>query len=314
MALNQTELISEVASQMVRDDLDTRIAIWLNWGLNRIDRYADLKGLGKHSKCACVVDQTEYAFPTDLKYVRTFRLLDHILTTFATTAVSTVTHIITVDEDITTGTKVILLNADPPAPLVTGTVYFAINLSATTINLATTSALATAGTNIELTDVGSGTHAMEIFESENSRKLEYVPEVTFDIEQPDISTLSQGKAERYIDRGDIFELDIPPDARYVLDIRYVKWQDELTTDEDPEVDFADDLIVAATIVEGWVALGESAKASEAHARFIGLLAAHRAVERLRPDYAPKGTSYSSSATRGNIIAEAYKYPFETLRR
>ena len=312
MALNQTTLIAEVASQIVRTDAALigatgRISTWLNWGLTRIDRFCDLKGLGKHVKCACVVDQTEYAFPSDMKYVRTFRLLDHILTTFATGDVSS--NVITVDEDITTGTKLIFLNSDPPAPLVTGTTYYAINLSSTTISVATTSALATAGTVITLTDVGSGTHAMEIFNSTNSRILTYVPEREFDIQTPDITELSIGKAQRYIDREDIFELDRPPDARYVLDQRYVKWQDELGDSESPEVDFIDDLIVAATVVEAWVALGESQKAAEAQARFMGILGAHRAVDRLRPDYAPVAKGYGSSHVKSSMVTEAYKYPF-----
>jgi len=133
------------------------------------------------------------------------RLLDHILTTFATSDVNTTTNIITVDESITVGTKLIFLNSDPPAPLVTGTTYFAIYLTATTIQVATTSALATAGTAIVLTDVGSGTHAMEIFNSSSSRVLTYVPEREFVTETPDITEVSTGKAQRYIDREDIFE-------------------------------------------------------------------------------------------------------------
>lgn len=313
MTLNQTTLIAEVASQIVRTDTALigatgRISKWLNWGLTRIDRFCDLKGLGKHVKCACVVDQTEYAFPTDLKYVRTFRLLDHILTTFSTGDVSS--NVITVDEDIATGTLLIFLNSDPPAPLVTGTVYYAINLTSTTISVATTSANATAGTVITLTDTGSGTHAMEIFDSANSRILTYVPEKEFDVESPDIKEVATGRAERYIDREDIFELDTPPDARYVLDIRYVKWQDELSAANlDPEVDFIDDLIVAATVVEAWVALGESNKAAEAQMRFMHLLGAHKAVDRLRPDYAPIAKEFKSDHAKGNMVAEAYKYPF-----
>jgi len=314
MALNQTTLIGEVASQINRTDAGLigatgRISLWLNWGLSRIDRFCDLKGLGKHVKCACVVDQTEYAFPTDLKYVRTFRLLDHILTTFATSAVNTTTDVITVDEDIATGTRLIFLNSDPPAPLVTGTTYYAINLTSTTIQVASSSTNASDGTAIDLIDVGSGTHAMEIFNSNDSRVLTYIPEREFDKESPDITQLSTGKATGYIDREDIFELNIPPDARYVLDIRYVKWQDELGDGDEPEIDYADDLIVAATVVEAWVALGESKKAAEAQMRFMGLLASHRAVDRLRPDYAPVAKTFNSNHAKGNIIAEAYKYPF-----
>lgn len=310
MSLNQTELITEIAAQMVRDDLDTRIAIWLNWGLTRIDRFADLKGLGKHVKTACVVGQTEYAFPTDLKYVRTFRQLDHTITTFAIGDVDTTNDILTVDEDIATGTKLIFLNSDPPGGLTTGVTYYAINLSSTTISVASTSANATAETAISLTDVGSGTHVMEIFDSTNSRLLTYIPEKELDRESPDLATLSPGMSEGYIDKADIFELPTPPDSRYTLDIRYIKWQDELGEDEDPEVDRIDDLIVAATIVEGWHALGEIKLRNAAQEYFLGMLASHKAIDRIRPDYAPKGKGFSSEGVRGwNMGAEAYTYPF-----
>ena len=314
MALTYDTLIDEIAAQMVRDDLDTRIGIWLNWGLTRIDRFCDLKGLGKHAKCACVVNQTEYAFPTDLKYIRTFRLLDHILTTFAVGDVDIDTDIITVDEDITTGTRLIFLDSDAPDPLVTGTTYYAINVSSTTIKVATSSANATAGTAIDLVDEGTGTHAMEIFNSENSRLLTYMPEKEFDRESPDITQLSTGKANGYIDKADIFELTKPPDARYVLDMRYMKWQDELTTDETPEVSRIDDLIVAATIVEGWHALGEIQLRDAAHAYFMNMLASHKAVDRLRPDYAPTGKGFGSEGAKNwNVLANAQKYPF-VMRR
>lgn len=310
MSMNQTELVAEVASQLVRDDLNTRIATWINWGLTRIDRYCDLKGTQKHVKCAAVVGQTEYALPGDLKYIRTFRLIDHTITTFATSDVNLTTNVITVDEDIATGTKLIFLNSDPPATLVTGTTYYAINVSSTTIKVATTSALATAGTAIDLTDEGSGTHVMEIFDGEGSKILTYMPEKEFDTYAPDASLLSSGKADHYIDKGDMFELTSPPSSRYTMDIRYVKWQDELAAGETPEVSYIDDLIVAATVVEGWHALGELKLRDAAQEYFLNLLSSHRAVDKLRPDYAPVGKGFGSqSAGRWNMQADAYKYPF-----
>ena len=310
MSLNRGELVEEVASQMVRTDLDTRIAIWLNWGLTRIDRYADLKGLGKHVKAPCVVNQTEYAFPTDCKYVRTFTLLDHIITTLATTDVSVATDVLTVDEDIATGTRLIFLNSDPPGGLSTGTTYYCIKVTATTIQVALTAVLAAAGTAITITDVGSGTHVLQIFNSSNSRILTYLPEKEFVTSVPDPSQTSSGLAEFYIDRADIFELGTPPDARYAMDIWYMKWQDELGEGETPEVLHIDDLIVAATVVEGWHALGEVKMRDAAQEYFMFLLASHKAVDRIRPDYAPKGKGYSSQGIRGwNMGAEAYQYPF-----
>ncbi len=49
---------------------------------------------------------------------------------------------------------------DPPAPLVQGTVYFVILTASPVIQLATTPALAIAGTAITLTDDGTGTHTI----------------------------------------------------------------------------------------------------------------------------------------------------------
>jgi len=93
----------------------------------------------------------------------------------------------------------------------------------------------------------------------------------------------------------------------------MKWQDEMTDDADePEVSQIDDLIVAATIVEGWHALGEFDMRDKAQMYFINLLASHKAVDRMRPDYAPKGKAFASGGfNSANISAEQYKYPFVT---
>lgn len=63
---------------------------------------------------------------------------------------------VTVGADINTGTRLILTGADLPDPLVADTEYFAINVDATKIQIATTFANAKAGTAIVLTDVGTG--------------------------------------------------------------------------------------------------------------------------------------------------------------
>lgn len=49
-----------------------------------------------------------------------------------------------------------------PAPLETGVIYYAINVNATTIRMATTPVRAAAETAIDLTDQGSGTHTLDI--------------------------------------------------------------------------------------------------------------------------------------------------------
>ena len=81
---------------------------------------------------------------------------------FATTDVNVGTDTITLDIDLATGTgiKFTTTAADLPAPLVVGTLYFAIRVDATHIQVATTYANAVAGTEITLTDQGTGTHTV----------------------------------------------------------------------------------------------------------------------------------------------------------
>jgi len=82
---------------------------------------------------------------------------------FATTAVDIATEKITVANDVPTGTEIKFSSTGiVPAPLVTGTVYYAIRVDATHIKVAATPVTAAAGTAINLTDVGSGTHTLDI--------------------------------------------------------------------------------------------------------------------------------------------------------
>jgi len=83
--------------------------------------------------------------------------------TFATTDVDTANDRITVVNDIPTGTELKFSSTGViPAPLVTGVVYYAIRVDATHIEVATTPVTAAAGTAIDLTDDGSGTHTLDI--------------------------------------------------------------------------------------------------------------------------------------------------------
>jgi len=95
------------------------------------------------------------------------RVMDEIVTqsdaAIATTDVNITTEEITVTVDIPTGARIRFKTtaADLPAPLVVDTIYYAIRISGTVIKVATTKALAHAGTAINLTDVGTGTHTVQ---------------------------------------------------------------------------------------------------------------------------------------------------------
>lgn len=83
------------------------------------------------------------------------------VSTFATGDVNTGTEVITVGINIPTGTPIEFTSTTTvPAGLTAGTLYYAINASATTIKVASTLALAFAGTAIDLTSQGTGTHSI----------------------------------------------------------------------------------------------------------------------------------------------------------
>lgn len=85
--------------------------------------------------------------------------------TFATGAVDATTNEITLSSTalFPTGTPVqITSTTTVPGGLVASTTYYAINVSGTKIKLATSAANATAGTAIDITSTGSGTHSITL--------------------------------------------------------------------------------------------------------------------------------------------------------
>lgn len=83
--------------------------------------------------------------------------------TFATTDVTTATDVITLSSttNFPTGRPVIITSTTTvPAGLVSGTVYYVINVTGTTIKLATTLANANSSTAIDITSQGTGTHTI----------------------------------------------------------------------------------------------------------------------------------------------------------
>lgn len=89
--------------------------------------------------------------------------------TFATSAVAISTDRITVTNDIVTGSLIRFSSTGVlPDPLVTGTAYYAIKVDAAHIEVATTPVAAAAGTAVDLTDVGSGTHTLDVGEGSSA--------------------------------------------------------------------------------------------------------------------------------------------------
>jgi len=93
------------------------------------------------------------------------RTLSEIITeqdaTIATTDVDTTDDEITTTLDLPTGSRITFATTDTiPGGLTAGTVYWAINVDSTTIQVASSFANAQAGTQIDITSQGAGTHTV----------------------------------------------------------------------------------------------------------------------------------------------------------
>lgn len=100
-----------------------------------------------------------------------------------------------------TGTEVTVSSttSDPPAPLVEGTVYYVILGADQVIQLATTSALATAGTQINLTDDGTGTHSITREDADTSILTGAISAAQYYIEAQTNRVFEATAATRYYD-------------------------------------------------------------------------------------------------------------------
>lgn len=85
--------------------------------------------------------------------------------TVAAASVNTTTNVMTVGSGTVpaTGTPVAVVSSDAPAGLTSGTLYYTVNASSSTLKLATTKTLADAGTGIDITSQGSGTHYLYFY-------------------------------------------------------------------------------------------------------------------------------------------------------
>jgi len=222
---------------------------------------------------------------------------------------------ITVANDISTGTRVQFLNSVPPTGLSAFTFYYAINVDSTTIQLALTSALATAGTAIDITGTGTAPHILEIYGGTDSRKLEYILEADFIENVADITERVSDKSSIYVDKGDIFEIGNPPATALCGELVYWKWQDALSGDDDePEVSYIEDLICQSAVIFAWRVLEEVEKKLDAIKELNAMLGSHMKVLNRHPDefLVDRGFRGANSPTRGNMGSHVrglgYMYP------
>jgi len=143
--------------------------------------------------------------------------------TFATTAVNITTDRITVANDIDTASLIRFSSTGAvPAPLVAGTAYYAINIDATTIEVATSAVNAAAGTAVDITDVGSGTHTLDTGEgSGTTDRQEIINRVEQNIERITKDYFYSKSFVIYIDgnSNDRLFLGLIPDVLTVTEIK-----------------------------------------------------------------------------------------------
>lgn len=147
----------------------TRNAWWLDTRKDNNVLVGWFKYLGVNASCTSY-DEQRYLFGTNVGFCGYEKFSTPELTTnysdarveyVLAAAVNTVTDEITVTNNYATGDPVkIRTNGTIPAPLVANTIYYAINVSATVIKLATSSANALANIPIDLTTAGVGTHSI----------------------------------------------------------------------------------------------------------------------------------------------------------
>ena len=127
-----------------------------------------------------------------------------------------------------TGTEVTLTTtaADLPAPLAINTVYYVILVTDQIIQLATTSALATAGTAIDITDAGTGTHT-----------------ITRAVAEEDLLEDAIAAAEEYIDSQTNRHFEAVTNTRYY-------WRDALDRYNSTILHLDDDLLTVTTLANG----------------------------------------------------------------
>jgi len=134
--------------------------------------------------------------------------------TFATTDVDVDNDKITVTHDIDTACKLRFGSSEStpglPAPLEEGVSYYAINVDAAHIKVATTPANAIAGTAITITDVGTGTHSLYVGEGQTeydrqqiiNRVESLIENITKDFFTSTSFTIySDGNGSDYLDLG-----------------------------------------------------------------------------------------------------------------
>ena len=305
MSLTKAQIVALIEDDILggRTDKTTMVGYCINFGLNYMDKSGTFKDLHMEETVATTISCT-----------------------FETTDVDTTDNIITVSIDIPTGTKLNFTAGDDdgdaiPAGLEEDTDYWAIRESSTTIKVASTYKNAWIGTAVSMTDTGTGTHtvyayrermpypdnckyikSIRLMEDGSAKKLEPISPENMDRMIPFPAYHNNAKPKWYVEWKDWYSLYPVPDDTYILQVRYVKYQDAFDDDADTaEVAQTDDLIVLATAMYAWKMLGEPEQSAIFERELEkGLYKHKRFVKNMKPDLVLKphqGTMHRSASDR-----------------
>lgn len=141
-----------------------------------------------------------------------------------------------------------------------------------------------------------------------SRKLVHVPVARMTKVIPDPESRAEGKSTWYVPRGKSISLICIPDAVYNLSIDHSIWPPAMATDTSlPIYTHKDDLIVAATVVDAYLALGQDALAANWEVKTLRKIAELEAIERAKPDYTPKAEEFTLPGPKA--VGEWWLDPF-----
>lgn len=288
--LTKAAMLTVIKNDIIdRGDKDTLIGYALNWALTYIDKTAAARG---------------FAF-SDLnkEEITTTTISD----TFEESDVTVGDDTIDVDIDIPTGTKIVFTAGSDdgdavPAGLTASTEYWAIRTDEDTIQVAETYLEAWQGTEMTITDDGTGTttitayrerlakpdecryiYDIRLIDGAMSRKLIAMPPRRMDLFVPFAASCNQTRPTHYIEWKDWIQLYPIPDATYVIKIRYYKWTEFDASTTIADVDNIDDIIINAAAMHVWKILGEPEQAAIMEKAVEVSLAKCGKLERMKPD-------------------------------
>jgi len=182
-----------------------------------------------------------------------------------------------------------------------------IKTDSVTVDTVKTYPLETGTNNLGLTGI-KDIESIRLIDSENSRKLKRWSYRKYDKKFPYPENYSTDRPHMYVRYGDNIELFKIPNDAYTLYIRYSKWATALTnTATSPDFLEKDQLLIAAGVLETYLAFEEYVDAKIWYERYSGLLYDAISGDSTMTDWdpLPEGFGEGSGAVSGAPWLDPY---------